>query len=120
MMMTQFPAIQHALNTQPTSIDSIHRYFKLCLSYVEYVSPSEISQETGRLMKLLSQFPQGLAREELLSKFYPDYLTASFSRQSSFKTCLEKIIQRSRMGFQKYKLTVYYNKEDKKYYLNLL
>ncbi|MES2614141.1 MAG: hypothetical protein V4591_01865 [Bdellovibrionota bacterium] len=120
MQMTHLPAIEHSLKIKPVSLDTVHRYFKLCLSYVEYVSPADIYLETGRLMRLLSQYPLGLTREELLRLFYDDYAMASFNKQSSLKICLEKIIQRARSNFEKYNLGVFYCKQNKKYYLNLI
>lgn len=119
-MLTSIPTTELIMKEKLNNPDALQRYFKLCLSYVEFISPAEISLETGRIMLLLNQYPQGLTRSELLSMFYQDYSTASFTRQNSLKLCLEKIIQRARLIYAKYKLTIYFCKENKKYYLKAI
>ncbi len=116
-MMNILPAVQSSLTVPPASPDVLQRYLKLCLSYVEYVSPVEMGLETGRLVKLLCQHPFGLTRNELLRQFYPDYPTSSFNRQASLRICLEKVIQRARLCFEKYSLTIKFSKENKHYLL---
>ena len=81
-MLAHFPRIETALKTKSSNPETIIRYFKLCLSYIEFISPAEINLETGRIMRLLCQYPQGLKRDELLALFYEDYLTGSYNKQN--------------------------------------
>ncbi len=118
--MNQIYHIENAINLKPQAPEALHRYFKLCLSYIDYISPATLHLETGRVMQLLCQHPMGLAREELLHLFYEDYAMSSFNKQESLKVRLEKIIQRSRTHFQKYNMTIYYCKLSRKYSLKLV
>lgn len=93
------------------------RWIRLCLSYVEFVSPSEASREPARLMKLLSEYPLGLKRDEMLANFYENYLNSSINRKESLRICLEKIVQRARVTFMKYDLTIHYCKDTKRYFI---
>lgn len=121
MLMTRnLHSIENALQMKAISHDTVQRYFKLCLSYVEYISPSELNKETGRMMKLLCNHPNGLTREEMLMFFYEDYTISSLNKQNSLKLRLEKIIQRSRINYLKYNLTIYFSKDEKKYFLKLV
>lgn len=105
------------LALQEVTISSLaaSRWIKLCLSYVEFISPSEATREPARLMKLLSDYPLGLKRDELLANFYQSYESCSINRKESLRICLEKIIQRARLIFAKYDLTIHYCKDTKKY-----
>jgi hypothetical protein len=109
--------LEMALREVTVSTFATRRWIKLCLSYVEFVSPSEASREPARLMRLLSEYPCGLKREEILTNFYEQYQFSSVQRQESFRICLEKIVQRARTTFLKYDLTIYYCKETKRYYI---
>ncbi|WP_186648565.1 hypothetical protein [Fluviispira vulneris] len=109
-----------ALNEVASSPYVAKRWVKLCLSYVEFVSPVESAKEPGRLMILLSQFPYGLTRNELLAAFYEGYSISSSQRKESLRVCLEKIIQRARIIFFKYDLTIIYCKINKKYLISPL
>ncbi|KAB8028437.1 hypothetical protein [Fluviispira multicolorata] len=104
-----------ALNEVASSPYVARRWVKLCLSYVEFVSPIESSKEPGRLMVVLSNHPYGLSRDNLLAEFYEGYENASSKRQDSLRVCLEKVIQRARSIFIKYDLTILYCKINKKY-----
>ncbi len=119
-MMSYLPVIQSALSFPPTNLESQQRYLKLCLTCIEFISPTLLSLKTGALMKLLSEHPDGLTREELLSLFYEEYSSSSFNRQYSLKICLEKIIQRARSDFQAFGLNVTYKKDKKKYFLQVV
>ncbi len=114
-----FSKMQHPLELalQEVTISNLAsaRWIKLCLSYVEFVAPAEATREPARLMRLLSEYPLGLKREELLEHFYQSYQLCSLNRKESFRVCLEKIIQRARLIFSKYDLTIYYCKDTKKY-----
>jgi hypothetical protein len=107
--------LEMALREVTVSTFATKRWIKLCLSYVEFVSPSESSREPARLMRLLSDYPCGLKREEMLANFYDQYPSASVQRQESFRICLEKIVQRARTTFSKYDLTIHYCKDAKRY-----
>ncbi|BBH54437.1 hypothetical protein [Fluviispira sanaruensis] len=109
-----------ALNEVASSPYVAKRWVKLCLSYVEFVSPVESAKEPGRLMILLSQFPYGLSRNDLLAAFYEGYANSSPQRKESLRVCLEKIIQRARIIFFKYDLTIIYCKINKKYLISPL
>ena len=109
--------LEMALREVTVSTFAAKRWIKLCLSYVEFVSPSEASREPARLMRLLSEYPLGMKREEMLANFYEQYLSASVQRQESFRICLEKIVQRARITFSKYDLTIHYCKETKRYFI---
>lgn len=109
--------LEIALREVTISAFAAKRWIKLCLSYVEFVSPSEASREPARLMRLLSEYPYGLKREEMLIHFYEKYLSASIHRQESFRICLEKIVQRARITFSKYDLTIHYCKDTKRYFI---
>lgn len=109
--------LEMALREVTVSSFAAKRWIKLCLSYVEFVSPSEASLEPARLMKLLSEFPYGLSREEILANFYEQYQSSSSQRQDSLRVCLEKIVQRARITFSKYDLTIHYCKNSKKYFI---
>lgn len=89
----------------------------LKLSYIEFTSPQDLALETGRFIKLLSNYQYGLAKEEILKKFYDKYDTSSPTRQSSLRACLEKLIQRARVCFSKHQITIKYSKDTKKYFL---
>ncbi len=119
-MMIHFPKITANLKLNQNSTEKLHRYFKLCLSYVEFESPEDLNRETGRIIQLLTQHPDGLSREHLLNQFYENYDKASFNRQISLKACLEKIIQRSRSQFKKYNMTIAYCRTNKIYKLELI
>lgn len=110
--------VESTLNSAPTSPHGFQRWVKFCLSYVEYIAPSEVSLETGRIVKLLSEYPLGLRRDEILEKFYANYPGASMNQQESLRVCLEKVIQRSRVIFRKYNLTITYCMQTKKYFLS--
>ncbi len=109
--------LEMALREVTLSTSAAKRWIKLCLSYVEFVSPSEASREPARLMRLLSEYPCGLRREEMLINFYEQYCSASVQRQESFRICLEKIVQRARTTFSKYDLTIQYCKDTKRYFI---
>lgn len=109
--------LEMALREVTVSTFATKRWIKLCLSYVEFVSPSEASREPARLMRLLSEYPCGLKREEILTQFYAPYKSASINRQESFRICLEKIVQRARSTFSKYDLTIHYCKDTKRYFI---
>ncbi|KAB8037144.1 hypothetical protein GCL60_15050 [Silvanigrella paludirubra] len=109
--------LEMALKEVAQSAYASKRWIKLCLSYVEFVSPSESSREPARLMRLLSEYPTGLTREEMLSYFYENYLTSSLNRKESLRICLEKIVQRARITFIKYDLTIHYCKNSKRYFI---
>lgn len=109
--------LEMALREVTVSTFAARRWIKLCLSYVEFVSPSEASREPARLMRLLSEYPCGLKREEMLINFYEQYRSSSVQRQESFRICLEKIVQRARTTFSKYDLTIHYCKDTKRYFI---
>lgn len=108
-------SLELALQEVAYSHSAAIRWTKLCLSYVEFVSPTEASREPARLMRLLAEYPLGLKREELLENFYNTYNECSINRKESLRICLEKIIQRARTIFSKYDLTIQYSKDTKKY-----
>lgn len=110
--------VESSLNSVPTAPTGFQRWVKFCLSYVEYIAPSEISLETGRIMKLLSNYPLGLRRDEILELFYENYANFSSNRQASLRICLEKVIQRARVIFSKYNLTIAYCPDTKKYFIS--
>ncbi len=112
--------LELALNEVTYSMSATHRWIKLCITYVDFVSPGELLREPGRLMRLLSEHPSGLKRDEMLSKFYEQYEEASLLRKESFRICLEKIVQRARVIFSKYDLTIQYCKETKRYLIQPL
>jgi hypothetical protein len=112
--------LELALNEVTYSMSATHRWIKLCITYVDFVSPGELLREPGRLMRLLSEYPSGLKRDEMLSKFYEQYEEASLLRKESFRICLEKIVQRARVIFSKYDLTIQYCKETKRYLIQPL
>ena len=112
--------IEMALKEVTFSTYASQRWMKLCLSYVEFVSPSEAMREPARLMRLLSDYPTGLKREEMLTNFYEGYAISSINRKESLRICLEKIVQRARVTFIKYDLTIHYCKETKKYLITPL
>ncbi len=66
----------------------------------------ERSTEPGRLTCLLGQFPEGLARDELLRRFYPGHTAASKTLQESQKARLAKVIQRARIRFRPHGISV--------------
>ncbi|APJ04860.1 hypothetical protein [Silvanigrella aquatica] len=107
--------LEMALRDVTLSSNATKRWIKLCLSYAEFVAPSESLREPARLMRLLSEHTSGLRRGEILSLFYDQYKNSSVQRQESFRICLEKIVQRARTTFSKYDLTIYYCKDIKKY-----
>lgn len=76
-----FSKMQHPLELalQEVTISNLAsaRWIKLCLSYVEFVAPAEATREPARLMRLLSEYPLGLKREELLEHFYQSYQLCS-------------------------------------------
>lgn len=96
------------------------RYSKLCLSYLEFLSPTRLQLETGRLVQVLSQHPFGLPRDDLLQLFYEDYARSSREKRACLKSRLEKTIQRCRIQFDKYGITVTYCRKTKKYLMQLL
>ena len=102
--MDMISTIQVSLKRQPATGKKIPQYFNLFASYLEYLNPTEKRSEMIRLGRLLSQHPKGLSRETLLELFYEDYSTASFNKKLSLKTCLEKMIQRSRVHFLEYNM----------------
>ncbi|WGL61198.1 hypothetical protein QEJ31_06255 [Pigmentibacter sp. JX0631] len=108
-------SLELALQEVAYSHSAAVRWTKLCLSYVEFVAPTEASREPARLMRLLAEYPLGLKREELLESFYLSYNECSTNRKESLRICLEKIIQRARTIFSKYDLTIQYSKDTKKY-----
>ena len=120
MMISTFPLIEKTLRQKSIQSHSALSYFKLCLSYLEFIAPHEAALQTGKLIKLLTEYPEGLEREELLGLFYADYCCASFNRKASLKICLEKIIQRARLQFKEYNMTIFYCKKSQKYLLKLI
>jgi hypothetical protein len=113
-------SLELALQEVALSSFATKRWIKLCLSYFEFISPSERSREPARLMNLLSEHSDGLTRVEMLALFYETYLEASLQRQESYRVCLEKIIQRARAMFSKYDLTIFYCKQTKRYFIQVL
>lgn len=111
-------SIQSALSKAPSNPYLFQKWVKFCLAYIEYVCPSEMELETGRLIKLLAAHPMGLSRNELLENFYEKYLKVSANQKESLKICLEKVIQRARIAFKKYNLTISYCASSKKYFIN--
>lgn len=111
-------SLESALRSIPTSPHGFQRWVKFCLSYIEYTCPAKISLETGRMIKLLAEHPMGLKREELLEKFYENYANASMNRQESLRICLEKVIQRTRVSFSTYNLTITYCSDTKRYFIS--
>lgn len=110
------------------SAKSIHHYpqepvanssvlVKLSLTRIEVLAPQELGLETGRLLMLLSSAPDGLTKGELVRLFYPDYEGSSPLRQGSLIGCLNKVIQRGRGRFERFGVTFYFCKKEKKWRL---
>lgn len=111
---TPFSLAPHTFTADPQEHP---RWATLRLSYIEFTSPQLIALETGKLIRLLSNYQCGLKKVEILKVFYEGYSSSSSARQASLRTCLEKLIQRARVCFAKYQITIEYNKDTKKYFL---
>lgn len=85
---------------------------------LEKLVPKKFERKTGQIIKLLANHHSGLSREEIHIFFYEKLHTASWTRRESLKMSVEKIIQRSRIKFQPYNLTIIYDKKTKRYYLD--
>lgn len=118
--MNIISSVQDSLTIKPKLGSKIPQYFNLYVSYLEYTNPTSKRSEMIRLGRLLTQHPKGLTREALLQMFYDDYLTCSYNKKLSLKSCLEKMIQRSRLHFLEYGMTIDYCREAKKYTLKLI
>lgn len=90
------------------------------LKCTQQVPSQNFNKKTGQIIKLLSSHQSGLSREEIHLYFYEKLHSASITRRESLRMSVEKIIQRSRAKFKPYNLTIVYNKNTKKYYLDTL
>jgi hypothetical protein len=112
-----FGELSKSLSARLATPAALVRWFKLNISYIEFVAPQELENETGRLILLLAEYPLGLGREALLERFYPNYARASADLQESYRIRLEKLIQRSRSTFKPYQLSVQFCRQSKCYAL---
>lgn len=85
----------------------------------EQFDPRKFKFKTGQLIKLLLENPGGLSKIELSFFFCQNFDSASFTRRESLRMSIEKLIQRARVRFNKFHLTINYNKNTKKYSLSV-
>lgn len=86
---------------------------KLSLARMEFLAPEEFKLETGRLLTLLSNRPEGIEKDALIREFYQQFDSASPMRQMCLVACLNKIIQRARQRFSRFGLTIEFCKREK-------
>jgi len=88
--------------------------------YAERITPRKFRFKTGQLVKLLAKNPNGLSRKELILFFCKNFESASMVKRESVKMSVEKIIQRARETFKENRLTIIFDKTDKRYVLRAL
>lgn len=117
---TQSSALQRAAGISnpnfPRSMVAASKHLtEFALAKTKFLAPREFKLETGRAVGILAENPEGLSKDELVRKFYPDYDNASALRQSSLIAGLNKILQRARARFEPFGLTIVFCKASHKW-----
>lgn len=82
--------------------------------------PRKFKFKTGQVIQLLAKNKHGLSKKELLTFFCKNFDSASIVRRESIKMSAEKVIQRARVAFKENKITIIFNKQTKRYLLQVL
>jgi len=76
-------------------------------------APREWQKETGRLVSLLSKYPSGLNKHDLMHLFYASYESGSSTLRHSLEACMSKLLQRSRQKFEQFGVTIEFCKDNR-------
>jgi hypothetical protein len=72
--------------------------------------PGEFNLKTGVLLDALIASPNGLTKQEILEKIFPEYPAVSFHQQSCLEARIEKIIQRARKRYTQFGILIHWTR----------